>query len=139
MSSKNDDSQNQSDACTNPSIRGESPSSTSSSSSSEVVGEVNQAPSVTRPSTSSTSGKGPRRLTRIAAGELEDMRLSYDISASVILRAPSPEECADDTPEGLVAIYEPTMQQGLHLPMHHFFREVLRDWNLAPFQITLNG
>ncbi|KAL2465691.1 Uncharacterized protein Adt_41542 [Abeliophyllum distichum] len=77
--------------------------------------------------------------SRIIEEELEDMRLSYDIPASVILRAPGPEECTDDPPEGFVAIYEPTMQQGLRLPMHHFFREVLKDWNLAPFQITPNG
>ncbi|KAL2525934.1 hypothetical protein Adt_10988 [Abeliophyllum distichum] len=31
------------------------------------------------------------------------------------------------------------MQQGLRLPMHPFFCEVLKDWNLAPFQITPNG
>ncbi|KAL2466085.1 hypothetical protein Adt_41936 [Abeliophyllum distichum] len=31
------------------------------------------------------------------------------------------------------------MQQGLRLPMHPFFREVLKDWNLAPCQITPNS
>ncbi|KAL2480674.1 Plus3 domain-containing protein [Abeliophyllum distichum] len=77
--------------------------------------------------------------SRITAEELEDLRLSYDIPTSVTLRAPGPEERADDPPEGFVAIYEPTMQQGLHLPMHPFFRGVLRDWNLAPCQITPNG
>ncbi|KAL2518435.1 hypothetical protein Adt_14682 [Abeliophyllum distichum] len=123
-------------ARTNPSIRGKSPSSTSSSLSSGVVGEVNQALSTARPSTSSISGrracpttpskkiaekKGPdagvpemrrsfdkrnapaakvldeelRRSateasmvrSRIAVGDLENMQLSYDIFASVILRA----------------------------------------------------
>ncbi|KAL2541733.1 Uncharacterized protein Adt_02711 [Abeliophyllum distichum] len=96
----------------------------------------------------------PRRLTRklrrsateasmarsrISGGELEDIRLSYDILVSVILRASGPEERTDDPPERFVAIYEPTMQQGLRLSMHHFFYEVLRDWNLAPYQITQNG
>ncbi|KAL2461541.1 hypothetical protein Adt_44961 [Abeliophyllum distichum] len=153
MLSRNDDSQNQSDDRTNPSIRGESPSSASSSSSSEIVGKVNQAPSVARPSTPSTSGRGAcptvrskeiaekrgpdvevpemrgsldkkdapttkaldeelRRSatevfmahSKISKGELEDMRLSYDILASVILRAPGPEERADEPPEGFVAI-----------------------------------
>ncbi|KAL2498224.1 hypothetical protein Adt_23774 [Abeliophyllum distichum] len=159
MSSRNDDSQNQSDAWTNPSIRGESPSSASSSSSSEVVEKVNQAPSTARPSTPSTSGReacptapsketaekgGPdarvpkmRKLldkkdtpvakaldeelkrsateasmarSRIVEGELEDMQLSYDIFASVILRALGLEERADDPPERFVAIYKPAMQ-----------------------------
>ncbi|KAL2532240.1 hypothetical protein Adt_05591 [Abeliophyllum distichum] len=138
------------------SIRGESPSSSSSS---EAVGEVNQAPSAAYPSTPSTSGRGAcptaplkkiaekrgpdtgvpkmrgsldkrdapaakeldkelRQSTtkasmarsRITAGELEDIRLSYDILASVILGALGPEECTDDPPEGFVAIYEPAMQ-----------------------------
>ncbi|KAL2526794.1 Uncharacterized protein Adt_11848 [Abeliophyllum distichum] len=77
--------------------------------------------------------------SRISTEELEDLRLSYDILSSVLLRAPGPEERADDLREGFVAIYEPAMQQGLRLPMHPFFREVLKDWNLAPCQITPNG
>ncbi|KAL2479974.1 hypothetical protein Adt_32940 [Abeliophyllum distichum] len=158
MSSRNDDSQNQSDARTNSSIQDESPSSASLSSSSEVVGEMNQGLSAACPSTLSTSGIGacltsplkkaaekgdwtpgvPKMKglldkrdvpvakaldeelkqsdteasmarSRIAKGELEDMRLSYDISASVILRAPGPKESTDDPPEGFVAIYEPAM------------------------------
>ncbi|KAL2532050.1 Uncharacterized protein Adt_05401 [Abeliophyllum distichum] len=96
----------------------------------------------------------PRRLTRssgdrlpkrpwpirgLLRGELEDIQLSYNIPVSVILRAPVPEERADDPPEGFIVIYEPAMQQRLRLPMHHFFHEVLRDWNLAIYQITPNG
>ncbi|KAL2474227.1 Uncharacterized protein Adt_34963 [Abeliophyllum distichum] len=77
--------------------------------------------------------------SRITTEELDDLRLSYDISSAVLVRAPGPEERADDPPEGFVAIYEPAMQQSLLLPMHPFFREVLKDWNLAPFQITPNG
>ena len=176
MSSGHDDLQNQSDARTNPSIRGESPSSASSSSSSKVVEEVDQAHSVACPSASSTSGMGacPTGSTKRAAekgrpdagvlemrgsldkrgapaakaldkelkrsateasmdrsrtteAELEDMRLSYNIPASVTLRALGLGERADDPPEGFVAIYEPVMQQGLCLPMHHFFYEVLKD------------
>ncbi|KAL2506218.1 hypothetical protein Adt_21839 [Abeliophyllum distichum] len=70
--------------------------------------------------------------SRITTEELEDLRLSYDISTSVTLRASGPEGRTDDPPEGFIVIYEPAMQQGLLLPMHPFFREVLRDWNLAP-------
>ncbi|KAL2505729.1 hypothetical protein Adt_21350 [Abeliophyllum distichum] len=55
MWSKNDDSQNQSNDWTNPNIRGESPSSSSLS---EAVGEVNQAPSVASSSTPSISVRG---------------------------------------------------------------------------------
>ncbi|KAL2504307.1 Uncharacterized protein Adt_19928 [Abeliophyllum distichum] len=77
--------------------------------------------------------------SRITAEELEDLRLSYDIPSSVLLRALGREERADDPHEGFVAIYEPAIQQGLRLPMHPFFREVLKDWNLAPCQITPNG
>ncbi|KAL2506038.1 Uncharacterized protein Adt_21659 [Abeliophyllum distichum] len=69
----------------------------------------------------------------------EDLRLSYDILSSVSLRAPGPEERANDPPEGFIAIYEPAIQQGLRLSMHPFFREVLKYWNLAPCQITPNG
>ncbi|KAL2475819.1 hypothetical protein Adt_36555 [Abeliophyllum distichum] len=54
MSSGSEDSQNQLDVWTNSSIRGESPSSSSSS---EAVGEVNQAPSTSCPSVPSTSGR----------------------------------------------------------------------------------
>ncbi|KAL2456920.1 hypothetical protein Adt_46566 [Abeliophyllum distichum] len=163
MSFGSDDSLNRSDVRTNPSIQGESPSSSSSS---EAVGEVNQAPPASCPSTSSASGRevsltvllkkvrdrkrtdvgapemrglldkrdalAARALdeelrrsateasmarSRITAEELEDLRLSYDIHSSVTLRAP----------EGFVAIYEPAMQQGLRLPMHPFFRVVLKD------------
>ncbi|KAL2506010.1 Uncharacterized protein Adt_21631 [Abeliophyllum distichum] len=83
--------------------------------------------------------KASMARSRITVGKLEDIRLSYDIPTSVTLRAPGLEESTDDPPEGFVVIYEPTMQQGLHLPVHHFFHEVLRDWNLAPCQITPNG
>ncbi|KAL2498783.1 Uncharacterized protein Adt_24333 [Abeliophyllum distichum] len=76
--------------------------------------------------------------SRITAEELEDLQLSYDIPTSVTLRAPGPEERADDPPEGFISIYELAIQQGLRLLMHPFFREVLKDWNLAPCQITLN-
>ncbi|KAL2486218.1 Plus3 domain-containing protein [Abeliophyllum distichum] len=185
MSSGSDDSQNRSGVRTNPSIQGES---SLSSSSSEVVGKVNQASPASCPSTPSASGRevsltvpmkkvgGRKRAdvrvpemrgsldkrnapavraldeelrrsateasmdrSRITAEELEDLRLSYDIPSSVLLRAPGPEERADDPPEGFVAIYEPAMQHGLPLPMHPFFPEVLKDWNLAPCQITPNG
>ncbi|KAL2479952.1 hypothetical protein Adt_32918 [Abeliophyllum distichum] len=127
----------QSNVRTNPSIQGKSPLSSSSS---EVVGEVNQAPPASYPSTPSASGRevsptislkkvGGRKRTnagvpemrgslkkrdapaaraldeelrqsateasmarsRITAEELEDLRLSYDIPTSVILRALSPE------------------------------------------------
>ncbi|KAL2480762.1 hypothetical protein Adt_33728 [Abeliophyllum distichum] len=54
MSSGSDDSQNQSDVLTNPSIQDESPLSSSSS---EVVGEVNQASPASCPSTPSASGR----------------------------------------------------------------------------------
>ncbi|KAL2462190.1 Uncharacterized protein Adt_45610 [Abeliophyllum distichum] len=77
--------------------------------------------------------------SRITAEELEDLRLSYDISSFVLLWAPGPKERADDPPEGFINIYEPAMQQGLRLPMHPFFHEVLKDWNLAPCQIIPNG
>ncbi|KAL2542732.1 hypothetical protein Adt_03710 [Abeliophyllum distichum] len=147
-----------------------------SSSSSEVVGEVNQAPPASCPSIPSASGRevcptvplekvGDRKRkdvgiaemresldkrdassaraldeelrrsatkasiasSRITTEELEDLRLSYGIPSSVTLRAPGPEERTDDHPQGFVAIYEPTMQKGLHLPMYPFFREVLKD------------
>ncbi|KAL2506090.1 hypothetical protein Adt_21711 [Abeliophyllum distichum] len=77
--------------------------------------------------------------SRITAGEIENIQLSYDIPASVTLGALGLKEHADNPSEGFVAIYEPVMQQGLHLPMHHFFCEVLRDWNLAPYQIIPNS
>ncbi|KAL2532923.1 hypothetical protein Adt_06274 [Abeliophyllum distichum] len=54
ISSGSDDSQNQSDVRTNPSIQGEL---SLSSSSSEVVGEVNQGLLVSCPSTPSASGR----------------------------------------------------------------------------------
>ncbi|KAL2461761.1 Plus3 domain-containing protein [Abeliophyllum distichum] len=185
MSSGSDDSQSWSDVRTNPSIQGESPLSSSSS---EVVGKVNQASPASCPSTTSTNGRevsptvplkkiGGRKRTdvgvpemrrsldkrndpavraldeelrcsateasmarsRITAEELEDLQLSYDVPSSVLLRASGPEERADDPTEGFVVIYEPAMQQGLCLSMHPFFREVLKDWNLAPCQITPNG
>ncbi|KAL2497786.1 hypothetical protein Adt_23336 [Abeliophyllum distichum] len=155
MSSGSDNSQNRSDVRTNPSIQGESPLSSSSS---EVVGEVNQASPASYSSTPSVSGRevsstvplkkvGGRKKTdvgvsemrgsldkrddpavgaldeelrrstkeasmaclRITAEELEDLRLSYDIPSSVSLRAPGPEERANNPPEGFVVIYEPAM------------------------------
>ncbi|KAL2471502.1 hypothetical protein Adt_39638 [Abeliophyllum distichum] len=54
MSSGSDDSQNQSDVRTNHSIQGESPLSSSTS---EAMEGVNQAPSASCPSTSSASGR----------------------------------------------------------------------------------
>ncbi|KAL2470714.1 hypothetical protein Adt_38850 [Abeliophyllum distichum] len=157
MSSGSDDSQNRSDVQTNPSIHGESPLSSSSS---EVVGKVNQASPASCLSTPSASWRevsptvplkkvGGRKRTnvgvsemrrsldkrnapaaralneelrrsateasiarsRITAEELEDLRLSYDIPSSVLLRASGSEERTDDPPEEFVAIYEPAMQQ----------------------------
>ncbi|KAL2505558.1 Plus3 domain-containing protein [Abeliophyllum distichum] len=185
MSSESDDSQNRLDVRINPSIQGESPLSSSSS---EVLEEVNQASPASCPLTPSASRRevsptvllkkvGGRKRTdvgvpkmrgsldkryapaaraldeelrrstteasmarsRITVEELEDLRLSYDILSSVLFKAPGPEERANDPPEGFVPVYEPTMQQGLRLPMHQFFREVLKDWNLASCQITPNG
>ncbi|KAL2480650.1 hypothetical protein Adt_33616 [Abeliophyllum distichum] len=144
MSSRSDDSQNRSNVRTNPSIQGESPLSSSSS---EVVEEVNQASPASCPLTPSTSGRevspivplkkvGGKKKTdvgvpemrgsldkrdasaaraldeelrlsateasmarsRITTEELEDLRLSYDIPSSVLLRAPGPEERANDPP-----------------------------------------
>ncbi|KAL2474559.1 Uncharacterized protein Adt_35295 [Abeliophyllum distichum] len=63
----------------------------------------------------------------ITVEELEEIRLSYDIPASVTLRAPGLEERADDPPEGFVAIYEPAMYQSLCLSMHQFFHEVIAE------------
>ncbi|KAL2542124.1 hypothetical protein Adt_03102 [Abeliophyllum distichum] len=40
--------------------------------------------------------------SRITTEELEDLRLSYDISSSVLLRTPGPEERANDPPEKFV-------------------------------------
>ncbi|KAL2465503.1 hypothetical protein Adt_41354 [Abeliophyllum distichum] len=77
--------------------------------------------------------------SKIKEDDLEDIRLSYYILDSVTLWALGLEERADDSLEGFIAIYEPTMQQGLCLPVHHFFHEVLRNWNLAQCPITLNG
>ncbi|KAL2497115.1 hypothetical protein Adt_22665 [Abeliophyllum distichum] len=54
MSSESDDSQNRSDVRTNPSIQGESPLSSSSY---EVVEEVNQVSPASYPSTPSASGR----------------------------------------------------------------------------------
>ncbi|KAL2474609.1 hypothetical protein Adt_35345 [Abeliophyllum distichum] len=51
---ESNDLQNQSDVPTNPSIRGESPSSSSSS---EAVEKMNQAPLASCPSTPSVSGR----------------------------------------------------------------------------------
>ncbi|KAL2505264.1 hypothetical protein Adt_20885 [Abeliophyllum distichum] len=150
MSSGSDDSQNRSDVRTNPSIQGKSPLSSSSS---DIVEELNQASPASCSSTPSTSGRevsptvllkkvGARKKmdlgvmemrgsldkrdslvarvideelrrsateasmarSRITAEELEDLRLSYDISFSVTLRVPSPEERTNDPPEGFVAI-----------------------------------
>ncbi|KAL2526608.1 Plus3 domain-containing protein [Abeliophyllum distichum] len=76
---------------------------------------------------------------KIREEDLVDIKLSYNIPDSVKLRALGPEERANDHPEGSVSIYEPTMQQGLRLPMHPFFYKFLRDWNLVPCQIIMNG
>ncbi|KAL2525641.1 hypothetical protein Adt_10695 [Abeliophyllum distichum] len=155
MSSGSDDSQNQLDVRTNPSIRSESPSSSSSF---ETVEEVNQAPSASCPLNPSTGRReacptvplkkvmGKKRTdagipemrgsldkrdvpvvkmldeelrrsateasmvrSRITAEDFEDIRLSYDIPASVTLRALGLEERADNPPEGFVSIYEPVI------------------------------
>ncbi|KAL2513137.1 hypothetical protein Adt_18737 [Abeliophyllum distichum] len=146
MSSRSDNSQNQSDVWTNPSIQDESPLSSSSS---EAVGEVNQVPPALCSSTSSASGRevsstvplkkvrgkkmkdigvlemrgsldkrdasvvraldeelrcsvteASMARSRITVEELEDLRLSYDIPFSVTLRAPGPEERANDLLRG---------------------------------------
>ncbi|KAL2497627.1 hypothetical protein Adt_23177 [Abeliophyllum distichum] len=63
--------------------------------------------------------------SKITEKDLEDIRLSYDILVLAMLRVLYPEERVDDPPEGFIAIYKSAMQQGLRLPVHHFFREVL--------------
>ncbi|KAL2471497.1 Uncharacterized protein Adt_39633 [Abeliophyllum distichum] len=77
--------------------------------------------------------------SKIRDEDLEDIRLSYDILPSVTLQAPHFEERADDPPKGFITIYEPAIQHGIRLPLHLFFYEVLRDWNLAPYQTIPNG
>ncbi|KAL2505109.1 Uncharacterized protein Adt_20730 [Abeliophyllum distichum] len=157
MSSKSDDSQNRSNVWTNPSIQGESPLSSSSS---EVVGKVNQASPLSCTSTPSASGRevsptvplkkvGGRKRTDAGVPEMRgslDKRdalvartLDEELRRSATEAAPGPEERADDPPKGFVAIYESAMQQGLRLSVHPFFREVLKDWNLAPCQIIPNS
>ncbi|KAL2486735.1 Uncharacterized protein Adt_31491 [Abeliophyllum distichum] len=157
MSSGSDDLQNRSDVRTNPSIQDESPLSSSSS---EVVGEVNQASPASCLSTPSASMRevsptiplkkvGGRKRTDAGVPEMRGLldkrdapvarALDEELRRSVTEAAPGPEERANDPPEGFIAIYEPAMQQGLRLPMHPFFREILKDWNLAPSQIIPNG
>ncbi|KAL2542156.1 Uncharacterized protein Adt_03134 [Abeliophyllum distichum] len=77
--------------------------------------------------------------SKVREANLEDFRLFYDIPTLVELRAPGSEERAEDPHEGFVPIYEPAMQQSLHLPIHLFFRKVLRDWNLALCHIMSNS
>ncbi|KAL2513080.1 hypothetical protein Adt_18680 [Abeliophyllum distichum] len=77
--------------------------------------------------------------SKIKKMDLEVLRLAYDISAMISLCAPHSHERVDDPSEGYIAIYESTMQHGLHLLFHNFFHEVLRDFNLASYQIMHNG
>ncbi|KAL2513182.1 hypothetical protein Adt_18782 [Abeliophyllum distichum] len=107
MSFGSDDSQNRSDVWTNPSIQGESPLSSSSC---KVVGEVNQAPPATCPSTPSASGRevSPTILSkkvgnrkRTDAGVLE-MRGSLDKRDTPAARALD-EELRRSTTEASMA------------------------------------
>ncbi|KAL2471442.1 hypothetical protein Adt_39578 [Abeliophyllum distichum] len=125
MSSGSNGSQNRSNVRTNPSIQDESPLSPSSF---EAVGKGRKRTDAgvleMRGSLDKRDAPAARALdeklrhsateesmarSRITVEELEDLRLSYDIPSSITLRAPGPEERADDPPEGFVAIYEPTM------------------------------
>ncbi|KAL2541930.1 Uncharacterized protein Adt_02908 [Abeliophyllum distichum] len=116
MSSDHEDSQNRSDPGTDPEVMGEASSSSSLSSSPSVGGQED----IDQGAPSSTSGRGenPAVLPKTKAGL---------------------DERANDPPEDFVSIYESTMLQGLCLPLHPFFHEVLREWNLAPCQRMVRG
>ncbi|KAL2471880.1 Uncharacterized protein Adt_40016 [Abeliophyllum distichum] len=156
MSSGSDDLQNRSDVRTNPNIQGESPLSSSSS---EVVEEVNQASPASCPSIPSASGRevsstvqlkkvGGRKRTDAGVPEMRESLDKRNPSAARALdeelRRPATEAsmaCSRITAEELedLRLSYDILSSGLLLPIHLFFREVLKDWNLAPCQITPNG
>lgn len=52
---------------------------------------------------------------------------------------PEDFERTDQSPEGMVVVYEASMDIGLHFPLHPAISHLLAEWRLAPAQIMPNG
>ncbi|XP_022874088.1 uncharacterized abhydrolase domain-containing protein DDB_G0269086-like [Olea europaea var. sylvestris] len=77
--------------------------------------------------------------SKLREADLGRLRTEYRIPDSVDLILPGPEERACYPRSGCVAISEAILRAGLRLPIHPFFRLVLRSYGLAPTQLNPNS
>ncbi|XP_022853220.1 uncharacterized protein LOC111374722 [Olea europaea var. sylvestris] len=77
--------------------------------------------------------------SKLREADLGRLRTEYRIPDSVDLILPEPEERACYPRPGCVAISEAILRAGLRLPIHPFFRLVLRSYGLAPTQLNSNS
>lgn len=71
--------------------------------------------------------------------DLARRKTEYRIPDSVGLILPGPDEQAYYPKPGCVAISEAILRVGLRLPIHPFFRYILRSYGLAPTQLNPNS
>ena len=77
--------------------------------------------------------------SKLREADLGRLNTEYRIPDSVDLILPGPEERACYPRPGCVAISEAILRAGLRLPIHPFFRLVLRSYGLAPTQLNPNS
>lgn len=71
--------------------------------------------------------------------QLANLREKYRIPFDIELLSPTYDERACFPRQGCVAISEYLLKAGLCLPLHPFFRAVLKLYGLAPTQLAPNG
>lgn len=77
--------------------------------------------------------------SNVEASELETFREKYRISETIEMFVPTPDERACYPREWCVAVSDAILAGGMRLPLHPFFRFLLRQYNLAPTQLVPNA
>lgn len=85
-------------------------------------------------------GWGAARIqSNITSAKLDELRQSYNIPHYVKLLVPDAHERACFPRPNCVAFSEHLLKAGVRLPLHPFFRAMLRTFMLSPTQILPNG
>ncbi|KAL2454722.1 Uncharacterized protein Adt_47782 [Abeliophyllum distichum] len=66
------------------------------------------------------------------------LRDHYRVLDGVRLIFPSKKDRQCSSPERDIAIMSDTFACGMRLPLHHFFRAILRSYNVCPYQVPPN-
>ncbi|KAL2497289.1 Plus3 domain-containing protein [Abeliophyllum distichum] len=71
--------------------------------------------------------------------QLRDWHRTYRVPDDIEVFVPSPDDRADDSPLGCVALNQVVLAVGLRLPFSKIVGKFLREWRIAPTQLCSNG